>query len=50
MAESIIAYACRAIDKRNGVTIESLVALAESDLPLETRRQKVAEWRRLRVI
>ena len=54
MAESIIEYACRVQDRRNGVTsaatIESLVALAESDLPQEQRRQQVAEWRRLRLI
>ncbi len=54
MSESIIEYACRVQDRRNGVssaaTIESLVALAESDLPQEQRRQKVAEWRRRRLI
>ena len=52
--QSVITYACRAQDKLNGVTsaatIESLVALAESDLPQEQRRQKVAEWRRLRLL
>ena len=54
MTENVIDYACRVQDKRNGVTsaatIESLVALAESDLPQEQRRKKVAEWRRLRLI
>ena len=47
MTENVIAAAIKAIDKRNGVTsaatIEALVALAESDLPLETRRRLVAE-------
>jgi hypothetical protein len=54
MAESIINYACRVQDKRNGVTsaatIESLVILAESDLTQEQRRQMIAEWRRLRLL
>ena len=46
MAESIIEYACRAIDKRNGATsatIERLVIVAKSDLPMEARRRLVAE-------
>jgi len=54
LSESIIEFDCRVQDRRNGVssaaTIESLVALAESDLPQEQHRQKVAEWRRRRLI
>jgi hypothetical protein len=46
MAESIINYACRVQDKRQGVTsatIERLVIVAKSDLPMEARRRLVAE-------
>jgi hypothetical protein len=56
MPESIIDYAMRVQDRRNGVTtepnatIESLVILAESDLPVAERRQMIAKWRELRLI
>jgi hypothetical protein len=52
MAESIIEYACRVQDKRNGynITIEALVILAESDMTQKARQKMIAEWRRLRLL
>ena len=49
-ASDMLATIINRLEQVARLAIESLAALAESDLPQEQRRQKVAEWRRLRLI
>lgn len=52
MAENVIEAALRIghEKRRSNAAIESLVILAESDLPQAERKRLVAEWRRLRLL